>query len=270
MDTFGFTLKKFKTLSVQNRHRHLVMWLSGIYHHLTTNRFSHQALSMFASQYNQILSAVNMPLFTAPDSDQVRPWIEVLSDRIHYHRCEAGLSCRDDALLGPVHTGDASGSAISFDCHLALDGLRSLFNIGSIFRTCEAAGFSSIILGRTPGSEHPGVQKTSMGAHQWVAQEKTNDLAWTLHQKKPLGYRIIGIETMKTAVAYDRFSWQDKTIAVLGNEEYGISSSVLRVCDNMVCIPMFGRKNSVNVANAAAIICFRVAGAVSQQTVESP
>ncbi len=145
------------------------------------------------------------------------------------------------------------------NCHLALDGLRSLFNTGSIFRTCEAAGFNSIILGNMPGKEHPGVQKTAMGAHKWIDQEKTEDLAQTLIDKKLEGFQIIGIETIKDSISCHDFAWEKNTIVVFGNEEYGISSHVMDSCDKIVSIPMFGRKNSLNVANAVAVICFQIA-----------
>ncbi len=263
MDTFGFTQKKFLSLSFENQHKHLMPWLSGYYQKLTTNRIEKISVDLFSTQYNQILSWAGMEPFVPPHSYEIKIWLERLSDAIHYHRCELGLSCKDHDLLEKVTTQDRSKSQEHLDCHMALDGLRSLFNVGSIFRTCEAAGFASIILGNTPGKEHPNVQKTAMGSHQWVEQEKTCDLAQTLSQKKEKGYQIIGVETIKGACAFDEFSWQPQSIVVLGNEEYGVSSHVMKTCDEFVYIPMFGKKNSINVANAAAIICFQIARALA-------
>ena len=91
----------------------------------------------------------------------------------------------------------------------------------------------------------------------------TADLAGCLLKKKEAGFRIIGIETIGNARAFHEFPWQENTILVFGNEEYGISSHVLAVCDDFVHIPMFGKKNSINIAAAAAVICFQVAAAFS-------
>ncbi|WP_300458835.1 RNA methyltransferase [Desulfobacula sp.] len=261
MDTFGFTKKKFLSLSRENQHKHIIRWLSEFYQQLTTNRVQKTALTLFTHQYTEILIWTGRMPFVAPDTHGTRLWMECISDRIHYHRSALGHPVRDYDLLETVQTNDGSRhpDQPDLDCHIALDGLRSLFNVGSIFRTCEAAGFSSVILGNTPGKEHPGVQKTAMGAHKWVKQEKVTDLAQTLLEKKDNGFHIIGIETIKEARPFFEGSWQKKTIVVFGNEEYGISSHVMETCDDFVYIPMFGKKNSINVANAVSVICFQVA-----------
>ncbi len=262
MDTFGFTKKKFLSQSYENRQRHIIKWLSSFYQILTANRVSQKTLIFFTEQYNQILSWTEMEPFSRPESNTTRLWIETVSDQIHFHRTCTGKPIRDYDLLGKIQTMDSKipYDPIDINCHIALDGMRSLFNIGSIFRTCEAAGFNSIILGNTPGKEHPNVQKTAMGAHKWIDQIKTDDLAQTLLDKREEGFQIIGVETVEGSLAFKDISWQKKTIVVFGNEEYGISSHVMAVCDQFANIPMFGRKNSLNVANAVSVICFHIAG----------
>jgi tRNA G18 (ribose-2'-O)-methylase SpoU len=261
MDTFGFTKKKFVSLGPETRNKHIIEWLSEFYQKLTTNRVNPKALDLFCRQYNEILNWAGMKPFIKPESNTTRLWMETISNQIHFHRCALGDPVRDPDLLEMIQTGDALFSRVnqSFHCHLALDGLRSLFNVGSIFRTCDAAGFKSIILGNTQGKEHKAVQKTSMGAHKWVGQEKTQDLARTLVEKKEKGYGIIGVDTIEDCLPFYDYTWKDNTILVFGNEEYGISSHVGKTCDAFVHIPMFGRKNSLNIANAAAIVCFHVA-----------
>ncbi|WP_457553776.1 TrmH family RNA methyltransferase [Desulfobacula sp.] len=262
MDTFGFTKKKLTLLNDKTRNKHIITWLSGFYQKLTTNRVTPTDLDLFSCQYNEILDWAQMKPFIKPHSNTTKVWIESISDQIHLHRSAIGIPVRDPDLLESVQTKDPAISTChaDFHCHLALDGLRSLFNVGSIFRTCEATGFTSIILGNTLGKEHPRVQKTAMGAHEWVDQEKTMDLAGTLLEKKEKGFKIIGVETIKGAQPFYDMQWEDNTILVFGNEEYGISSHVRTTCDAFVNIPMFGRKNSLNVANAVAVICFHVAG----------
>jgi len=131
--------------------------------------------------------------------------------------------------------------------------------VGSIFRTCDAAGIQSLILGNTLGKEDPRVQKTAMGAHKWISQETTSDLAQTLLEKKSQGFQIIAVETAVGSVPCHEFAWPSKGVVVFGNEEYGISSHVMPMADHIVHIPMFGKKNSLNVANAAAVILFQIA-----------
>jgi 23S rRNA (guanosine2251-2'-O)-methyltransferase len=270
MDTFGFTKKKFLGQCHENQHRHIIKWLSTFYQTLTTNRANQESLDFFLDQYNHILRWLELNTITRPGSNIAKLWIETVSDRIHFHRLCIGKPVRDYDLLEKVQTKDSNFSCNqrNINCHLALDGLRSLFNTGSIFRTCEAAGFNSIILGNMPGKEHPGVQKTAMGAHKWIDQEKTEDLAQTLLDKKKAGFQIIGIETMKGSTPYHDATWKKNTIVVFGNEEYGISSHVMAVCDEFVSIPMSGRKNSLNVANAVAVICFHITGYIRDKKID--
>jgi len=269
MDTFEFTKKKFVSLCPVTQNKHIIKYLSGFYQKLCTNRINQASLDLFSRQYNEILKWAGMKAFIKPESNTTRLWIENISDQIHFHRSAIGIPLRDPELLETIQTNDllVSSHQQSFDCHLALDGLRSLFNVGSIFRTCDAAGFASIILGNTMGKEHPGVKKTAMGSYKWVEQEKTMDLAQTLLEKKEKGFRIIGVETIKGALPFYDMSWQDKTILVFGNEEYGISSHVRTICDAFVHIPMVGKKNSLNVANAVAVICFNVTQSLSRRQV---
>ncbi|NOX35646.1 MAG: RNA methyltransferase [Deltaproteobacteria bacterium] len=261
MDTFEFTKKKLLSLSSQNRNKHIIKWLSGFYHKLTTNRFNLASLELFTHQYNQIINWTGMAPFIKPESNHTRLWIEAVSNRIHYHRSFTCTAIRDHDLLRKVQTNDLifPCNQIDFHCHVALDGLRSLFNVGSIFRTCEAFGFKSIILGNTPGKEHPGVQKTAMGAQNRVGQEKVMDLGQAMLDKKEKGFKIIGVETIAGALPFYEIPWKKRTIVVFGNEEYGISSHVMETCDNFVHIPMFGKKNSINVANAVSVIGFHIA-----------
>jgi tRNA G18 (ribose-2'-O)-methylase SpoU len=266
MDTFGFTRKKFMGLDQRNQNKHIVNWLTDFYHRIACKRINEKSLDMFVSQYNTILSWMGMQEFTGPESNEPVLWIEAVSDRIHVHRCAMGNHLRDHDLIDRIRKNDTGSPRCrtSIDCHIALDGLRSFFNIGSVFRICDAAGFNSVIIGKSPGKEHPGVQKTAMGAHEWVSQEKTDDLALTITEKKKAGFHITGIETMQNALPFYDMSWRKNTIIVFGNEEYGISAHVMETCDDFVHIPMFGRKNSINVANAVSIICFDIARALHE------
>ncbi|MEA2061139.1 MAG: TrmH family RNA methyltransferase [Thermodesulfobacteriota bacterium] len=259
MMRFNFTRKKFLSLPACTRHRRIIKWLTWIYQKMAANRISVKSLDLFFENYCEILGWLGQEQPIRPVGFGTRPWIEFVSDAIHYHRIKADLRPRDDDLLPVMQNKDrheGQTEPVPFEYHLALDGLRSLFNVGSIFRICDAGGFKSVILGNTPGKESPVVQKTSMGAARWVPQTETQSLLDTLEEKKKEGYTIIGLETVQGSSVFSDYQWPLKGIIVLGNEEYGISSHVLRVCDDFVHIPMFGRKNSINVAAAASVVVF--------------
>lgn len=260
MDSFGFTRKKFSALAPPNRHRHLIRWLTGVFQSLSTNRVSPSGFNLFLYQYENALAWLSLPLPQAPDNRDTRACMEFVSDAIHFHRREAGILAKDADLLSPVTNRDRETPPEKHpgrNLVVALDGLRSLFNVGSIFRTCDAAGVSRIILGNTPGKEEARVQKTAMGAQEWVEQEKTTDLFQALTHIKAKGFHIIGVETMEESRPCHAVDWPQSCALVFGNEEYGISRHVLPACDAFVHIPMFGRKNSMNVASAVAVVLYQ-------------
>ncbi len=266
MVIFPFTKKKFLSLSNKSRHEWIIKWLSQIYQELTTNRLKDSSCLLFFSSYSTVLYWMGATSCPMPEGFNTRAWIEFVSDSIHHHRIQSGISTKDHDLLPRINNEDKKfieKRSACFNYHIALDGLRSLFNTGSIFRTCDAGGFESVILGNTPGAEHPIVRKTSMGTCKWIPYTKTADLASTLCAMKKQGFEITGIETAEDSQSYTDHNWQKQGVIVLGNEEYGISSHVMRACDNFVHIPMFGKKNSINVANAASIIIFHIASILS-------
>lgn len=270
MLTFPFTQKKFMTLTPQGRHDWIVRWLSGVYQEILTNRITPRELEFFAGEYARITgwsqTRPGKPPGIPPHGYDARPWLEFISDAIHLERTAGSVSPKDPDLLPPAairddhkdRPGDRHDTP-RLDFHVALDGLRSLFNVGSIFRSCDAAGFSSLILGNTPGRENATVRKTAMGTADWMPHTRTVDLAQTLVDMKTRGYTITAVETAEQSTPYHGIDWHHRGVLVMGNEEYGISTHVLAVCDQVVHIPMFGRKNSLNVANAAAVLMFHIA-----------
>lgn len=261
MTDFPLTRKKLMGLTGTSRRKWIIQWLSGQYQSLLTNRTPPEALEEFYVVYARVHQWISLPILPKPGTFDMRTWMAFVSDAVQEHRSALGVVPRDHDLLPAVVTGDRTGpdpQLNPLDYHIALDGLRSLFNVGSIFRTCDAGGFSSILLGNTPGGEHRTVKKTSMGAADWVRHTAAQDLGAALLEKKELGYAIIGIETAENAIPFHRFPWPEKGVIVLGNEEYGISSHVLAICDHLVTIPMAGKKNSINVASAAAVLVFHV------------
>jgi tRNA G18 (ribose-2'-O)-methylase SpoU len=148
---------------------------------------------------------------------------------------------------------------------LILHNIRSVHNVGSIFRTADAAGISKIILsGYTPGPvdrfglPRKDFVKVSLGAEKTIPWEQTKTLSAAVSQLKKGGFYIAAVEQDKSSTSLFNFkSPKDKSVAlVLGNEVRGISKQGLALCDEVVEIPMRGKKESLNVSVAAGIAMF--------------
>ena len=260
MDSFGFTRKKFLSLPVQRRHRRLADWLEVFYQTLRTNRAGRERLSAFHLQYRTACAWMDFPCPEAPESGETLAWLIFVSDALQRHRQASGQVVRDHDLMARIRTGDRRHPPFprpDMDYQVALDGIRSLFNVGSIMRTCEAAGIETVILGSCEGKENPRVRKTAMGAQDRIREISTPNLVRTLEEKKNRGFRIIGVETVEGAVPCHRYPWPQRAVLLVGNEEYGISPHVLSAVDDIVHLPVFGEKNSLNVANALSAVLYQ-------------
>lgn len=269
MISFPFTRKKFLSLPLARRQKWLRNWFKEIYIQILEEKISLESLQLLARQYRLAMHWIDEPCPTFPEQDNLLFWKEFIADCFHKHQLATGLGLAESDFLPQVNVGDQPldtpyDSTHSY--HVALDNLRSAFNVGSIFRTMDGAGFESLVLGgSTPGKEHHQVQKTSMGTSQWILEEKVEDLSQTLQRKKEGGISIIGVETVENSWSYLDFPWPKQAILVMGNEEYGISQSVLSVCDSFVHLPMYGKKNSINVANAFAVMAFHIAAQLKEK-----
>jgi len=143
-----------------------------------------------------------------------------------------------------------------------LDNIRSVYNVGSIFRTCEGLGVKEIFLaGITPTPNHPRLSKTGLGAENlvnWRYENNAVDMVHLLHQEN---YLIIGLECMPDAENLRDLQIKDSNqplCLVVGNERLGIDPDVLNLCNHLVCIPMQGTKQSFNVSVAFAIAAYHL------------
>ncbi len=143
--------------------------------------------------------------------------------------------------------------------HIVLDNIRSRENVGSIFRTADAAGVKKIYLcGITPCPPHPKIEKASLGAETYVPWEYYKD-AWRLLQHLNKEHvNIIALEQTKVSIDLFKFKPQLPIALVLGNEVRGLSPKILKYCDKKISIPMYGKKESLNVAVAAGIAIYSI------------
>lgn len=149
----------------------------------------------------------------------------------------------------------ASGSKLRF-C-VVLNNIRSLHNVGSIFRTADGAGVEKIWLcGCTGYPPQGGIAKTALGAEEHVVWEYQEDVRSCLKSLKAQGYQIVLLEQAEGSVAHDRFMPQQPVCLVLGNEITGVADDLLNLCDAAIEIEMAGIKNSLNVAIAFGIVAY--------------
>ena len=144
---------------------------------------------------------------------------------------------------------------------IVLDNIRSLNNIGSIFRTADSFRVEEIHLcGITATPPHREIHKTALGATDsvnWEYFKKTND---SLVKLKLQGYKIIAIEQFDSSLSLEKYSpsFNDKLALVFGNEIKGISDEIIENIDLCLEIPQFGTKHSFNVSVSAGIVLWHI------------
>jgi len=140
--------------------------------------------------------------------------------------------------------------------YVICDNIRSLENIGSIFRTADALGVDKIFLtgisGQPPQSK---ISKTALGAENWIPWEYQSQVWQVIDDLKKQGFFIAALEQTKRSLAYNKFKPKFPLALVVGNELKGVSSSALKRADRLIYLPMLGKKESLNVA-----VAFGVAG----------
>ncbi len=140
-----------------------------------------------------------------------------------------------------------------------LDNVRSMYNVGSFFRTADAAAAEKLLLtGITACPPQPGIRKTALGAEEVVRWEHALDPLPLLDLLRERNYQIAAIETTPRAV--DLFEWKPPfpVCIVFGHEVDGIRAEVSAHCDVHIRIPMLGRKHSLNVATAGGVVLFEL------------
>lgn len=148
---------------------------------------------------------------------------------------------------------------------LILHELRSNHNVGSIFRTADAAGVEKIYLtGYTPaptdkfGRVNNEIAKTALGAEKTVAWEYAEDIFGLINTLKETDQQIWALEQSANSVDYKAVKITKPTAIVVGNEVSGIDQAILKLCDTVIEIPMRGSKESLNVAVATGILLFKL------------
>ena len=142
--------------------------------------------------------------------------------------------------------------------YIILDNLRSAFNVGAIFRTCDALRVSGLFLcGYTAIPPHSKLAKTSLGAIEYVPWKKFETALGAVRHLREQEIPVWAAETASASFPFQDAPYPPRLGIVFGNEALGVSREVLEECDALVEIPVYGFKNSLNVSVACGIIGFR-------------
>ena len=200
METFYLTEKKFTSLPTARQHKWVALWLRKSYEELLEKGFDDRHLDALFKDYKRIESWLKEPTSSLKKPATSRKWLEFLSECFHQHQKKSGKGLAESNLLPRVSRGDRSRKGPwkpLVPYRVALDGIRSAFNVGSIIRIVDAVGFESILLSdNTPGKDNGQVGKTAMGCAEWIPEKKYKNLAYALKRAQKRHCPIIGIETV--------------------------------------------------------------------------
>jgi 23S rRNA (guanosine2251-2'-O)-methyltransferase len=145
---------------------------------------------------------------------------------------------------------------------VVLDNIRSMHNVGSVFRTADAFLLKGIYLcGYTPQPPHRDIHKTALGATETVDWKYFNSTTGALEDLKAAEYSIFAIEQVENSVPLHKFEFEQyaKLAVVFGNEVDGVGEEALKYCDGCIEIPQLGMKHSLNISVAAGIVLWELA-----------
>lgn len=146
---------------------------------------------------------------------------------------------------------------------LIFHNIRSVQNVGAMFRTADAVGINKIYLtGYTPtpldrfGKKRKDLAKSALGAEEFVSWEQKKNISSLILKLKKENFLIIGVEQAKGSIDYKKVKLKHKNVFIVGAEVTGIPKDILQKCDTIAEIPMRGKKESLNVSVALGVVLF--------------
>lgn len=144
---------------------------------------------------------------------------------------------------------------------ILMDNVRSMYNVGAVFRTCDAFLVSEVVLcGITGCPPHPEIAKTALGAEESVAWRHADDSFGEVSRMKDEGWRICVLEqTLNSTMLQDfRCGVGERYLLVVGNEVNGVDQRIVDIADHVLEIPQGGVKHSLNVSVSAGIALWQM------------
>ena len=137
-----------------------------------------------------------------------------------------------------------------------LDDVRSMHNVGSVFRTCDAFAAEALYLcGYTPAPPHRDIHKTALGATETVAWKNFTTTLDAVNDARENGYKIYAVEQVHNSIMLHNPIWKQGKIAlVFGNEVTGVNEEVIKVADGCIEIPQWGAKHSLNISVSVGVV----------------
>ena len=145
--------------------------------------------------------------------------------------------------------------------YLILPDIRSCHNVGAMFRTADACGVDKLFLvGYTATPPKPQIDKVALGAETWIPWEHKKDLKRLIASLKKKDFFIVGLEKNERSIDIAELNLENQknVVLIVGNEVDGVEAEISALCDEVVHIPMYGKKESLNVSVAAGIAMYSI------------
>lgn len=142
-----------------------------------------------------------------------------------------------------------------------LDDIRSMHNVGSAFRTCDAFAIEQLYLcGYTPQPPHRDIHKTALGATETVNWQYFNDTLSAVKHAREMGYSIVAVEQAHKSTLLNDYKIKEgeKVAFVFGNEVNGVNDEILEIADCCIEIPQYGSKHSLNISVSLGVVLWEV------------
>jgi tRNA G18 (ribose-2'-O)-methylase SpoU len=183
---------------------------------------------------------------------------DALIHKYTYWRQKTGLGVEQD-ITRYAYTDREQPAATTIPWSVLAHNLRSGYNVGSVIRTCDCFGFKTVhISGYSAPPTHKSVQGAAMGSQEWVQHQQWRCPLECIAHAKANSLTVVALETSPTGLDCFSYKWPASGLLIVGNEELGIAPEILELCDEIVQIPMYGRKTSLNVASAFAIAAAQI------------
>lgn len=239
--TLFFTKRKFQTYSLASQHKKAAECAKRLYLSLLYNG---DIPSSEKEQYDSLSNWMQLP--------KISYTLEELSSRYHLHQSYTFKTLREHQFLPKVEHLDKSIARDYLPIDIYLDQIRSSFNIGSIMRTNEAMRLGSLFFSKEMAApSHKKVLDTAMGSEKFQQIKRLED-------PQDLRGPLIAVETTQDATSIYDFNFPKTFTLIFGNEEFGVSSNWLAKADATIKIPLYGIKNSLNVASAFSIVASEI------------
>jgi len=235
------TISKSKFIKLSFRRQHELLSI------LARNALINLDFDSFLERYNELQSWAQLDRYTPP------AWLskeEALDEYLNFHLNFTSLQKEQEKPANSLSWQP------KFDVEVVLDQIRSPYNVGSILRIIDNFGLKGMVHSSSWLTlNHPQLRKAARGCEKWIPVRFEKDLMSYLETSS---LPVIGIENIDKSENFNSWSPPEKCILVLGNESYGIASSLQKICSQTVHIPMYGFKKSMNVTHALAVIAHKI------------